>query len=302
MTRESPPAAVDFKIAGHGAMQIAATREGPAHGFPVCLIHGGGQTRHAWRAAQRSLAEKGFLAVSLDLRGHGESSWSATAAYRYDDYAADLRCVAETLPRPPILVGASLGGIASVLAAGEKPPIAIAGLVLVDVAANMRKEGSRAIMDFMLGTTGGFDNLEAAADAVARYLPHRPRPRNTDGLMKNLRKHENGRFIWHWDPRAFTQSFDSEALSRRLEGAAALIDVPAILLRGEASELVTREIADAFMKLFHQGAVVDIPKAHHMVAGDRNDAFNAELLAFVTAIRAAQAHAYAQRSTGRCAG
>lgn len=45
----------------------------------------------------------------------------------------------------------------------------------------------------------GFENLEQAADAIAAYLPHRPRPTNLEGLKKNLR-HREGRWFWHWDP------------------------------------------------------------------------------------------------------
>ncbi len=40
---------------------------------PVLLLHGGGQTRHAWGTTAQSLAERGWYAVSLDMRGHGDS-------------------------------------------------------------------------------------------------------------------------------------------------------------------------------------------------------------------------------------
>jgi pimeloyl-ACP methyl ester carboxylesterase len=272
-------------FSGHGGVRIAASRAGPIDGLPICLLHGGGQTRYSWRAALHTLASQGFLALSLDLRGHGESDWSDTGDYHINHYVEDVRAIVSTLEQPPILVGASLGGISSLLLAGEAGGVPISGLVLVDVSPNMRREGSSAILNFMLGTSDGFDSLDEAADAVTRYLPHRERPRNYEGLRKNLRKHSDGRLRWHWDPKAFHRTFDSADISARMMAAAVNITAPAILLRGEHSELVTSETGNAFMALFEEGRVVDIAGAHHMVAGDRNDRFNVALAEFAESIR-----------------
>ena len=46
----------------------------------------------------------------------------------------------------------------------------------------------------------GFGSLEEVADAVQEYNPHRPRPDNLDGLRKNVRRRDDGRWYWHWDP------------------------------------------------------------------------------------------------------
>ncbi|NDI01045.1 MAG: alpha/beta hydrolase, partial [Actinobacteria bacterium] len=40
------------------------------------LMHGGGQTRHAWGGAGAAFAHAGYRAVSVDLRGHSDSDWS----------------------------------------------------------------------------------------------------------------------------------------------------------------------------------------------------------------------------------
>src|SRR5690606_40599381 len=110
------------------------------------------------------------------------------------------------LPRPPVLVGASLGGLASLVAvaeSGEQERTARA-LVLVDVAHRIEDEGRDRIGAFMTGHLDGFASLEEAADAIAAYNPHRPRPKDLSGLAKNLRQREDGRWVWHWDP-AFVQ-------------------------------------------------------------------------------------------------
>jgi pimeloyl-ACP methyl ester carboxylesterase len=281
----SPEAAETLVFAGAHDVRISGEARGPAHGRPIVLSPGGGQTRHAWGRSAAMLAAHGFRAVSLDLRGHGESGWTTTGLYPIEDYADDVRAVAATLGTAPILVGASLGGIASLLAAAEAPRIDISGLCLVDVTARLEPVGVEGILGFMRRGLDGFATLVEAADAIAAYLPHRPRPDAHAGLAKNLRQREDGRYYWHWDPRVVEHPLAPDLINPRLEAAAHLINAPALLLRGEHSEVVTREAGAAFMALFPHGQMTDIPDARHMLAGDRNDAFGNALLAFACAIR-----------------
>src|SRR5262249_62192749 len=79
-----------------------------------------------------------------------------------------------------------------------------AALVLVDVTPRFDPAGAMKIQNFMRARAEeGFASVDEAADAVAEYLPHRPRPASTEGLRKNLRLHDDGRWRWHWDPRFF---------------------------------------------------------------------------------------------------
>ena len=70
--------------------------------------------------------------------------------------------------------------------------------------------------------------LEEAADAIAAYLPHRPRPKSLEGLRKNLRLGTDGRYRWHYDP-AFVSGMGqrrSPESETRLTDSALRIDVP----------------------------------------------------------------------------
>jgi len=250
----------------------------------VILLHGGGQTRFAWGATMAALSESGFLALSLDLRGHGESDWSPDGQYGVDTYAADLRRIVEQLGRPAAFVGASLGGLTSILAACVEPTAPCTALVLVDITPRMNQGGADAIAAFMRSNPDGFASIEEAADAVAAYLPHRPRPRDTSGLRKNLRQSDNGRYYWHWDPRMMEanprNSPDSFA-PERFEQALLEVDLPMLLVRGMQSEIVGEDDAEAFRKLVPAAEYVDIPEAAHMVAGDKNDAFAEAVISFL---------------------
>ena len=88
------PTRVEFT--GHNGLKLVADSYGTPGNQPVMLAHGGGQTRHAWGGAARSLAAQGWHAVSVDLRGHGDSDWCPDANYSIDAYAEDLRKVAAT--------------------------------------------------------------------------------------------------------------------------------------------------------------------------------------------------------------
>jgi non-heme chloroperoxidase len=110
----------------------------------VVLLHGGGQTRHAWGGTTQVLATQGFLALALDLRGHGESDWAPDGDYGIDAHAADLRAVVAAFGRPALLVGASLGGLAALIAAGEAPRLEAPAIVLVDVTPRIDPAGASA--------------------------------------------------------------------------------------------------------------------------------------------------------------
>ncbi len=267
-----------------GGIVLRGDAWGEPSGRTVVLLHGGGQTRHAWGGTARVLAGRGFQAIALDLRGHGESDWPEDGDYRMDAFAEDVRRVTAAFAEPPALVGASLGGLAALVAAGESATPVASALVLVDVVPRLRPEGVGRIVAFMTGHPDGFATLDEAADAVAAYLHHRPRPKDVAGLEKNLRRGADSRYRWHWDPRFISgeRSIEGTRDPERLDRAAARLRIPTLLVRGRMSDVVAEEDARHFFGLLHDGHYVDVSGAGHMVAGDRNDRFTAAVVDFLT--------------------
>jgi pimeloyl-ACP methyl ester carboxylesterase len=261
---------------------------------PAVLLHGGGQTRHAFAGTALALAKSGWTAFTIDQRGHGDSEWVEGGHYRVFDFADDIAKVAGEITKrfgsAPVLIGASLGGMAGMIAEGaaakKNLPPNFSALILVDVTPRIDIGGAVKIRNFMRGRAQeGFGSIEEAADAVAEYLPHRPRPSSNDGLRKNLRLHPDGRWRWHWDPNFFDGphpvNADREEQERaRIDGARTL-RIPALLVRGASSELVKEEHVREFLELAPHAKFVDVAGARHMVAGDKNDVFSAAILGFL---------------------
>jgi pimeloyl-ACP methyl ester carboxylesterase len=280
---------VEFK--GRDGIRLAADVAGDAGSPPVVFFHGGGQTRHAWGTTLDVLAGEGWRAYSVDLRGHGDSDWAPDGDYTLDAFAADVFSVATSLDPLPVLVGASLGGIASLAAVGESPSPIARALVLVDVAPRTDREGADRIGAFMMQNIDGFDSLDAVADAVAAYNTHRPRPTNLAGLKKNVRQRDDGRWYWHWDPAFMVGRFGSTDETRtsviqpeRLEAAAKTLTMPALLVRGRMSDLLTDDGSRQFLDLVPHAGFVEVGGAGHMVAGDRNDLFNDAIVEFLRSL------------------
>jgi len=267
-----------------GGIEVAADVGGDPLAPGVILLHGGGQTRHSWSGAMRELLAQGYHVINMDARGHGDSGWPEPADYSLEALAADLHTVITTLASPPALVGASMGGTTALYAVGTNPEPIASALVLVDVVPRVDMKGATKIMNFMGADPGGFATLEQAADAVAAYNPHRPRPKDPRGLMKNLRLREDGRLHWHWDPRFMDQAsrgaeppLRTEALLDACKG----VHIPALLVRGMQSDIVSEAGVEEFRSHLPGLEVFDVIGAGHMVAGDRNDAFNEGMIGFL---------------------
>lgn len=269
---------------GAGGVRIAGDTWGDPAGPLVLLQHGGGQTRHAWKSTGEVLGAAGYYAVAFDARGHGDSDWASDGVYGQDIMVQDLcRVVAALGNRRPVLVGASMGGGTSLVAAGEFHVDALA-LVLVDIAPRIETPGVDNIQAFMTRKPEGFDSLEQVADAIASYQPHRQRPKSLEGLAKNVRLGADGKYHWHWDPRMRAGMPDRARRQERLEACAKRLTIPTLLVRGGMSDVLSEEGAQEFLKLVPHSEYISIASAGHMVAGDRNDVFGKAAAEFLTRV------------------
>ncbi|KKW64419.1 alpha/beta hydrolase [Mycolicibacterium elephantis] len=282
-TTRSQPRTVQFR--GSEGITLVADEWNhdalPADQPTVLLLHGGGQNRFSWKNTGQILADHGLHVVALDSRGHGDSDRAPDANYTVDALCADTLQVLDQIGRPVALIGASMGGMTGMLVADAAGPQQVTKLVLVDVVPHYEKDGSARIRDFMASGMDGFATLDEAADAVAAYLPYRTRPRNPEGLKKNLR-FRDGRWYWHWDPAFLTAPMDDPFVRvEKLDRAVMNLTIPILLIRGKLSDVVSPEGVTDFLAKVPRAEFVELSDAGHTAAGDDNDAFSDVVVEFV---------------------
>lgn len=268
-------------LEGADGLSLAADAYGDEGAPVVLLLHGGGQTRHSWGGTAAMLAARGYRAITVDQRGHGESDWDKDRRYKQADFGRDVLALTQRFDRPVAIVGASLGGNSGLLAGGDLGA-PLSALVLVDIGPKIERTGVERIYEFMRAKPDGFASLDEVADLVASYQPHRARPKDVSGLAKNLRQGEDGRYRWHWDPAFLEVMFAPQPeIAARLEHASKSLAMPVLLVRGKLSDLLSEENARHFLELCPKAKYVDVAGAAHMVAGDQNDRFTEAVVAFL---------------------
>ena len=279
------------ELRGAQGLRLVADVCGPASGPPALLLHGFGQTRQSWGRTAAELGAQGWRAYAIDGRGHGDSDRSSMAAYSYADFSADVLKLCEWVNARPLVIGASMGGIAALVAQGTFEAQLYRGLVLVDITPDIDMDGARRILSFMSANPNGYANLNEAAEAIAAYRgPGRGKP-SAQGLSRVLKQGTDGRWRWHWDSRLLSareawladpKVAAAHRAKMRVETMKGVdkLDVPTMLVRGGSSDVVTREAAEALLQLLPRAQFVDVADASHMVAGDRNDAFSAAVREF----------------------
>jgi pimeloyl-ACP methyl ester carboxylesterase len=270
-------------LSGDGGLRLAADLFGPEEGTAVLLIGGLGQTRHSWRRVALRLADRGYRAITLDFRGHGESDRAPDGDYSYPRQTADLAAVARQVGRPLVLAGNSLGGKICLATAGTYGAEVCAALVLVDAVPRSNPGGIATVAQSNQIRADGFQTLDEAARQVAegRGLPFAPG--DGERLRRNMRQDEHGRWYWHWDGgyRDPRHKIGLGAGTEWLQSIAANVKVPVLLAWCELSEVVDAEGIAALKAEIPQLEVEVIPGAHHMIVGDENDVFADALIGFL---------------------
>lgn len=100
---------------------------GTETGAPLLLLHGAFSGAWCWQERfLRLLAAQGRHAVALSLRGHGSSEGKrGLRLTTIEDFLTDVHAAIRNMPRPPIVVGHSLGGYLAQLVLGVVPLSAV---------------------------------------------------------------------------------------------------------------------------------------------------------------------------------
>ena len=272
---------VERTVTSVDGIELSVTSCGNSAHPPVVLFHGGGQTGWSWRETAEGLANRQHYCLVPDLRGHGSSEFAND--YRLDRFVDDVGSIVNSLcTQPPVAVGASMGGLTALIAQSKQP--IFSALVLVDIVPDWKQDGIAQILAFLGAYPEGFASVEDAAAAIRAYLPHRPAPRDHEGLTRNLRR-SGDRWFWHWDPRLLEAANEHVSQwQQRFSDGCQKIAIPTLLISGGRSEIVDNEGANKLKKLIPHAQHVEIKNARHMVAGDSNQQFTDAVLEFLDSL------------------
>jgi pimeloyl-ACP methyl ester carboxylesterase len=88
-------------------------RVSKSHPRPLLFVHGAWHAAWCWNEHFLGFfADKGYRALAPSLRGHGSSPTPRPLrACSIADYVSDVSFVADSLPRRPVVIGHSMGGL-----------------------------------------------------------------------------------------------------------------------------------------------------------------------------------------------
>jgi esterase len=235
---------------------------------PVLFLHGGGLTAHTWDLVCLALHDS-FHCIALDQRGHGDSEWSPGLDYGTAAHVGDLEALIAHLGlERPVLVGQSMGALNS-LSYAARHAESLAGLVLVDMTPEVRFEGAQRIFDFVTAPAE-LESVEAFVERAMEFNPGRDPRLLRRSLLHNLRRLPDGRWTWKYDRRHMTRE-RFEALRAEVAGLTErvrAVTCPTLVVRGERSDVVTPEGAQALVDALPDGELATVLDAGHTVQGD----------------------------------
>jgi pimeloyl-ACP methyl ester carboxylesterase len=260
---------------------------------PLILLHGGRDHCRNWDWVAADL-RRDYHVICPDLRGHGDSAWSASGHYTMANYIYDLAQLIHQQQLAPVTVIAhSLGGNIALRFTGIYPDsvarlVAIEGLgpgprSKADADKTPIGERMRAWIQEQRAISGRQPRRYATMEAAYARMQEENRhltPEQARHLTQyGVNQNEDGTYSWKfdhyvrlWPPYDMTRDAIAE-----LWGS---ITCPTLLVYGTES-WATDPAADGRLAHFRNARVLAVEKAGHWVHHDRLDLFLREVRAFL---------------------
>jgi pimeloyl-ACP methyl ester carboxylesterase len=250
----------------------------------LVMVHGIRLHAHVWSHFCRHFRDR-FHIVAVDQRGHGDSAWAPPGHYHLHDYYEDLRQVLEERGLDKVtLIGHSLGARVSMLYTHLHPDV-VRRLILVDMGAGL--PASVGTVDFSRVTeTAPPKDFGSEAEAITYLggiLKLAPKAMIEESVVFGMRKREDGRFVWKYDPSLGGKPQPRPGLREwDLWEVVKTIQCPTLLLHGQLSKVVTEDIAKRMAGDMPDCRVERIDNAGHALFTDQPEAFAASVERFLS--------------------
>jgi esterase len=255
-----------------GEMRFHYLAWGSPENPAILFLHGGGLTAHTWDRICPILSES-YYCVALDQRGHGESDWSPTVDYTLGANLRDIEGFVDDLGLTRfLLVGMSMGAFNS-LGYALAHSSDLAGLVLIDIAPELRSDGVERLHSFT-DIPDELPSIDAFVDRALSFNPRRDPEVLRSSLRYNLREVPGGGWTWRYDRRHRTaqnrekDSLTRAELRRTLWGEAKNVLCPTLVVRGGDSDVTDGELLRDVVNQIPGWEFVEVADAGHTVQGD----------------------------------
>ena len=238
----------------------------------LVLLHGYTGHCRSWDAFANVMSKQ-YRVLALDQRGHGETEWAPADQYGTMEMVADLDAFVSALRLERfVLLGLSMGGMVAIAYAGARP-VQLARLVIVDIAPEIAAEGIQNIQQ-SVARSDVFDTVEDAFRRARADNPVPPEGHHYDRVRASLMRTDEGKWTYRYD-RALREPGSQRLRLTVEEGwdAGASFNVPTLLIRGEHSPLLSRDVADKFVSIAKNSQLVEVPGSGHPVPLDKPEGF-----------------------------
>jgi pimeloyl-ACP methyl ester carboxylesterase len=239
----------------------------------LLLLHGFTGHAHAWDTLSIAL-QPHFHVYALDQRGHGDSdpadTYGAVAAFDDISGVVDQLGLASL-----ILIGLSMGGRNALYFTAKRPDL-VRKLVVLDIGPEISRRAAEAPPGPLEPDT--WESIEQAARHLYRANPYPGIHYYRWVVSHSLRSRPDGALVWAWHPsikeRRTQGDIDWWAVLRA-------ITPPTLVLRGEESRVLDRDVAERMVLELPRGRLVEIPRAAHTLHEDNPEAVLAALREFL---------------------
>lgn len=260
---------------------------------PCLLLHGFTNDGHIWTSLAEHLQNK-HAVYAIDFRGHGDSDRDPKARYTHHTLVDDINDIVQHFGWQRFhIVGHSLGARVAALYIQRYQPELIS-FTIVDTGPEVGAAGVSKVRKDAEAMPAKFSSIEQYTEYLSNIYLLANRKNIELLLAKNgLKELPDGELTPKTDP-AFTaalwnpQSYQNNAkdlkapLNEQLWNALSHITAPTLILKGQISAILSRNIANKMAKQIMSNAQLSIiPRAGHAVMVDNPTEFEKQTLNFI---------------------